>query len=244
MIQKFIEKFSDKEKNLFYLTIVVLLVLLVDRIFLGPILSSIKELDENIKYQENSIKRDLRFLSYKDHIISERKILKKYYNRKPQTEEEIIAGFLKRIEVLASSAKVNVIKLTPPGEAEQKKGYKEYVADLECSGKIKDVISFMHAVDSSDELLRIIRLSMNAKKASSEDILSSMAISKMIIDLPVIPGEETNPIETNPPSEALAAPKEIKSKESMKIPSNETAPEGDSPSAVVIQPAEQKQAQP
>lgn len=181
MIQKFISKLSGKEKKILYATIGVVLMAFMDRLFLGPVTARLSVLDEEIKTQENSIKRDLRFLSYKDRIIKERKLLNKYYVKKMQSEEEIIAAFLKRIEMLASDSKITLVKVTPT-ESEQKKGSIEYYASLECTGKLKDVVTFMHLIDSSPELLKIIKFSISAKKASPDEVLSSMTVSKIIIE--------------------------------------------------------------
>ncbi len=181
MIQKFISKLSGKEKKILYVTIGVVLMAFMDRLFLGPVTAKLSVLDEDIKTQENSIKRDLRFLSYKDRIIKERKLLNKYYVKKMQSEEEIIAAFLKRIEMLASDSKITLVKVTPT-ESAQKKGYIEYYASLECTGKLKDVVTFMHLIDSSPELLKIIKFSISAKKASPDEVLSSMTVSKIIVE--------------------------------------------------------------
>ncbi len=181
MIQKFISKLSDKEKKIFYATVVVVLLSFLDRLFLGPVTAKLKSIDEDIKYKETSIKRDSRFLAYKDRILNEKKILQHFYNQKHQTEEEIIAAFLRRIEALASQANINLIKVNP-SEGEQKKGYRGYSASLECNGKLKDVVTFMHLVDTSDELIRITVVNMTAKKSSSDEITSVMSISKIIVE--------------------------------------------------------------
>lgn len=181
MIQKFISKLSEKEKRLTYATVVVILVVLLDRLFLGPVTSRLSSLDEEIKHQEESIRRDLRFLSYKNRILEENRVLKRYYTRKKLTKEETIALFLKRIEGLAAQAQINLIKVTP-SEGEQKKGFVEYSASLDALGKLKDVITFMHLVDTSDDFLRVLKVNINAKKASSEDINVSLTITKTIIE--------------------------------------------------------------
>ena len=212
MIQKFISKLSEKEKKIFYLTVVVVLLALLDRLFLGPVLSRLKSLDEEIRYQENSIRRDLRFLSYKDRILAEKEALKSFYARKKLTQEETIAVFLKKIEMLASDAKITLIKVTPL-EREQKKGYLEYYASLDSIGKLKDIATFIHLVDSSKDLLKVIKMNINAKKASSEDINASITIAKIIVDPPASDQDEPDvdqnstekPAEVSEPAESVAA---------------------------------------
>ena len=131
MIQNFISKLSPKEKKIFYIAIIFVVIAFLDRLFLGPVMSRLHSIDSEIEQQKNAIKSDLRFLSYKDRILKENEDFGIYYTKKAQTEEEIIAAFLKKIEMFASESKVNLIKVSP-SEAKQKKGYMEYYADLEC----------------------------------------------------------------------------------------------------------------
>ena len=181
MIQKFISKLSEKERKILYLTAAMVLLALLDRVFLGPVTARLSSLDEEIHTRENSLKRNLRFLAYKDQIMKEKEALRRYYTKKQYTPEEIIAAFLKRIEVLSGDAKINLIKVTP-SEGEEKKGYKEYHASLECNGKLKDVLSFLHMVDSSDELLKVVSFNMTAKKASPDEVTAVVTIVKIMVD--------------------------------------------------------------
>ena len=71
MIQQFISKLSDQEKKILYITAGFVLLAILDRVFFGPVMVNLKELDADIRQQENIIKRDLRFLSYKDRILKE-----------------------------------------------------------------------------------------------------------------------------------------------------------------------------
>lgn len=179
--QDFFTKLSDKEKKIFYVAVAVVLMMILDRIFLGPVFSRMKFLDEQIRQQQNIIQRDLRLLSYKDRILKDNKELKKYYGSESRTVEEIIADFLKKLEMMASQSQVNLIKVSP-SDSKQKKGYIEYYANLECEGFLENIVNFMHAIDTSEDLLKIIKVSMSLKRASGDEILVGMVVAKMIID--------------------------------------------------------------
>ena len=71
MIQKFISNLSGKEKKILYVTIVFVFLAFFDRLFMGPVLEKLSNIDDEISLQEESIVRDLRFLNYKDRIIKE-----------------------------------------------------------------------------------------------------------------------------------------------------------------------------
>ena len=181
MFQQIYTKLSEKERKILYVTILFIILAFVDRLFLSPTGERLKTLDQDIKEEENDIKKDLHFLSYKAKILKESETLRPYFSHKEKTEEEIIASFLKKIEILATQANINLVKVSP-SEAKDKKGYKEYSANLECSGTLPNLVTFLHLVDSSSDLLKTTKLNMSVKKAGTEDLLSTMTVTKIIMD--------------------------------------------------------------
>lgn len=181
MIQNFISKFSPKEKKIFYIAAGVVILMVVDWIFIRPTMEKVKLLDEEIREEENIIKRDLRFLTYKDRILKENQDFSIYFSEEAKTEEEIIADFLKAIEILATESSVNLIRVNPQ-DTRQKKGYIQYFADLECDGKFEDVMKFVHKIDVSQDLLKVIKLNLAPKRASAEAVSATMAVMKVIVN--------------------------------------------------------------
>jgi len=182
MIQNFISKLSPKEKKIAAVTAVFVLLALFDRLFLGPVMSRMHSLDEDIQKEENAIISDLRLLSYKERIIKENDTLRPYYAVDLKTEEEIIAAFLKRIEMLATQAHVNLIKVNP-SEVRPQKGYVEYYASLEADGRLSDILRFMHSIDTADDLIKIVTVEMAPKRASAEEVKLNMSVVKVLVDL-------------------------------------------------------------
>ena len=181
MLQQFFTKLSDKERKIFTAAAIFVVAAILDRLFLSPTTEKLSKLNDDIKEEENSIKKDLHFLSYEEKILKENEVLRPYYSNKEKTEEEIIAAFLKKIEILATQANINLVKVNP-SEAKQKKGYKEYYANLECSGPLQSMITFLHLVDSSPDLLKTVKMDLGAKKIGSDEIVANLSIAKIIID--------------------------------------------------------------
>lgn len=191
MIQEFYSRLSDKEKKVFCAAAAVLLLALMDRLFLSPVLSRLSTLDQAISGEEQNIKRDLRLLAYQERILEEDKASRRFYLKEPKTEEEIIAAFLKRIEILATEAGVNLARVTPADNRPQK-GYIKYSANLECSGTLAQVVSFIHLIDTADELLRVERISLSPRRGNSEEITGTMTVAKIVIRSN---GPAENPVE-------------------------------------------------
>ncbi len=151
-------------------------------------------LNREIREKTGSIHSDVRFLSYRDKIAREQEEFSTYQSGESKTEEEIIAGFLKTVEQLASEANINLVKVHP-SDVVAKKGYVQYFADLECNGRLADMIVFMHKVNAAKNLSKIVKFNMTGKRSSAEDVTVSMRVSKLIIDMKSLgdyhlPGEE------------------------------------------------------
>ncbi len=180
-VQEFIAKLSPQEKKIAYMAAIFFLLMLLDRLFFGPVMSQLSQFDDEIKEEESIAKRDLRLLAYQDRILKEDKEFSLYYGTKLKTEEEIIAAFLKKVEILATQAGVNLIKVSP-ADTVQQKGYIEYFANLDCYGPLENFTKFMHAIDTSQDMLRVTKFSITPKKGSEKDVQGNMMVVKVIIN--------------------------------------------------------------
>ncbi len=181
MIQKFMEKLSGKEKKLLYVSLGFVLLALFDRLFLGPVAARLNELDMEMEQQKRLMARDLRFLSHKKTILRENGEFSKYYANSYLTEEKIVANFLERIERLASEAGVTLIKVNP-ADFYEKLGYLEYFANLECDGTLESISKFIYLVDTSDDLLKVVKMNITPKRASAEEVKAAMTVKKILVD--------------------------------------------------------------
>ena len=177
--------------------LIIVVAALFDRLLIGPTMSRMDAIDQDIVKEEASIKQDIHLLGYKDKILKESDAYDAYVTKDIPTEEEIISAFLKKLEVLASKANVTIAKVTPsPGV--QDKNYMKYQADLECSGKLADVITFMHLLNSSNELTKVVKFNFSSKKADSDEIKAVMTVIKAIVG--------KNPLPAKPDANAAVKP--------------------------------------
>ena len=65
-IQEFYKNLSDQERNIFHVTLAIVTLAMFDMLFLRPFLSKLSEYDTEIFEKTNSIKQDVRFLSYRE----------------------------------------------------------------------------------------------------------------------------------------------------------------------------------
>jgi hypothetical protein len=201
-INKFIAGLNDKQKIWFVVAVVFVIAAFFDRLLIGPTMSHLSSIEEDITKEEATIKQDMRFLGYKDRIAKETKEIDPYLTKDVSTDEEMVSAFLRKIEGLASSTKVNLIKINPsPGEQDAE--YWKYQADLECSGNLADVIAFMHLVNSdSTDLMKVDKFDFSGKKSDTDEIKATMTIEKIVVTAKPMPvkAKDANAPSSNPPA--------------------------------------------
>ena len=225
MFQRFYAKLTEKEKKIFYAAAGFIILTVFDFLFMQPVASKIKKIDSEIKEKTETIKRDVRILSYKDKILKEQDDFRVYGTGEDAVEEEVIAGFLKTVEKLVTESKVNLIKLNP-GEIKPKKGFREYYATLECEGPWEDMVTFMHKIETTNELLKIVKVNISGKKTSPDQVSASMTLLKLIIDPKSIGNTETTGEDSELVSEAAALSQQMMQEYQAKSESKSAKKEG------------------
>ena len=107
-INKFIAGLNDNQKKLLVIAVVIVIAALFDRLLIAPTMSRLSSIEEDITKEEATIRQDMRFLGYKDRIAKESQEIDPYLTRTKLTDDEMIAGFLNKIQNLASQTKVNL----------------------------------------------------------------------------------------------------------------------------------------
>lgn len=191
MIQKIYAELSSTGRIIFIVAVLTVVVLVLDLVLIRPSLNKLASIQQSIVRQEQKIGQDMRFLSYKDKIVKDSKAFEQYFEEL-RDDDVINAEFLSNVERLATQAKVSLIKSNPT-QSKKHGDYVEYYANLDCSGSLKDVVSFMYAVNSSDDLLKIVQFNMTPKKGSTADEVSvSMTILKLVTNLAMVQEQEAS----------------------------------------------------
>ena len=179
-ITKFIAGLSDLGKKLLIGASILIIIALFDRLLIGPTMSRLSAIDDEIASEEDAIKGDIRFLAHENKILKESKEVDPYLVRTFPPEREIGDALLKKIEMLAGKANVILAKEAPP-TGQQEKDYLKYSTDFECSGKLTDVVTFMHLINSSNELMKVVKFNLSSKKSDSDEIKATITVSKIIV---------------------------------------------------------------
>lgn len=180
MVPQFISQLADKNRKLFLIAVVIAMVAIFDQLMISPALRWIDSVNEEISQQNNIIAADLRVLTNKERIIGQVEAYKKYFTNKVKDDDEVNNEFFRVVERLASQTKISLIK-SNPSEIKKNKKYLEYAAKVDCAGELSDLITFMHAINSTDELLKVVSFNLTPKRGSVSEVNASMTISKLIV---------------------------------------------------------------
>ena len=180
MIHKFVSGLSEKERKVFYICVLVVSLALFDRLFIGPVLTQLQRLDLEIEKQKVDILRDRRFLAYQDRINKESEAFGRYFTASVPDDDVVNAQFLSLIEKLATLGKVSLVK-SNPSHTNKQEMFNEYYASLDFNGKLEDVISFMHTINTTEELLKVTKFNMSPRRGGGEnEVKVSMTVVKLI----------------------------------------------------------------
>jgi len=180
MIKDFIEKLSKKEKTLLFGTVGFVSLALLDAFVLGPILSRSHIMDAEIHAKEETIKRNLRIISFRDSIESEYAGYRSYLDSADKGREEIIGDLLKKIEVIAKDHNIGIVNIQP-GDMVENPVFQEFKTSLECEGAFADILAFMKNLEGSEFLFKITKYSMIPKSKGGEVLICTMDISRVFI---------------------------------------------------------------
>jgi len=180
MLKDFLEKLSKKEKTLLFVTAGFISLAFLDAFVLGPILSRSHIMDAEIHAKEETIKRNLRIISFRDSIESEYTGYQSYLDSSDKGREEIIGDLLKKIEVIARDHKIGIVNIQP-GDMVENPVFQEYKTSLECEGAFADILAFMKDLEGSEFLFKITKYSMIPKSKGGEILICTMDISRVFI---------------------------------------------------------------
>ena len=150
-------------------------------IVLGPVRLRLQDLDARIITQERKLARNLSVLTPKA-----KELVEKQYDRygtvirmKGSTEEES-ALMLSEVDRLAGQSKVTLLT-TKPREPKKDGDSESYFVDIEIEATVAQLVSFVYAIETSAQLLRVDRLVVDVKGAKTADaVRGTLSISKVV----------------------------------------------------------------
>jgi len=177
---EFFDKLSKLEKTLVYIAGFFILIVLLDRIILGPIMNRIKSLDDEIAQQISIIKDGLMIIGYDDIINEEYKTMAAFFTDERKSQEEEMADFLKDVENHSVRAGVHLITITPSENVEDAKAYTKYELELEGKGTVEQIAKFIYELTNAASPTKVETIELIPGKLGAE-LTTKMKISRIFV---------------------------------------------------------------
>lgn len=199
MIDAFYAKLKGRERTLFVVATVCVVMVLMDRLVIGPILSQMKLMDAEILAKTQTVRRNMRILSFRDSILTDYSRYSTYFDSVNRKQEEIISRLLKEIESIAAQKSITIINIKP-GDVQENPVFHEYKTTLECSGKLLDLLGFMSLLEESDYLFKITEFSVTPKSKNSDVMKCIMNVTRVLMTAENVPSSKVGSSEAPPSS--------------------------------------------
>jgi hypothetical protein len=157
-------KLKSREKKIIYIVIALAVIFISERFFVSPLITKIKNLNQQIKLEESKLKVALGMEKSKDLISRECNQYESYLSISGSSpEQEIITTFLKEIEKTAAESRISIISLSPQSQPEELKEAKAYNADLRAEASPYRILEFLQKVLNCGLLVELRRVNLMPK---------------------------------------------------------------------------------
>jgi Tfp pilus assembly protein PilO len=173
-----LKKLSKRERNIFALTVGIVLFVLIFHLFINPFLDKMDGVNQEIQRKTKLLERYSGLLSRGEdaHLL-----YAKYKNilEKDEKPQEIIANLFKEIENSANKYGVKIKRIKPLPISE-KKEYKEAFLEVELEGDFSSLFKFINHLENSSSLIKISSLRLLSGPKGSSGVLCRLTLFKII----------------------------------------------------------------
>ncbi|MBI5299992.1 MAG: type 4a pilus biogenesis protein PilO [Deltaproteobacteria bacterium] len=179
-IQARFDKLSKREKMLSLGTAAVLAFLLADFLVARPLYDSYVSLKERTVEEEKKLEQNMINITMKEDIGKRFEEYRKFI-RKPSGKGEEAAMMLSEIEKTARANEVTLADMKPQ-EGKVREFYKEYTVDIDAETELPQLIRFLHQVETSSQLMRVVKAKLSAKDKESPVVKAKLTVTKIVME--------------------------------------------------------------
>ncbi len=177
--KQFFSKLSKRERMILYASVIIVVLGSMDRLVYQPIMNLFIEVDQEIISQENQLRKNMRFLAARE-TISNRYSAYAAYAVTTGSDEEEVAGLLNEVEGVARKSGLALLNMKPNPAFTTEFG-KQYPVEVEVETQMKELIKFIHGLQSSKYILRVQKLRLVPKGKSKAEVKGYLLINRTVI---------------------------------------------------------------
>jgi hypothetical protein len=171
---------SRRERIILYVTIAVVALSVVFKVFFAPLLARMQTLDRDIALTGEKINKYSRLLAQKDSLRSRYNDLISQMGTPEGQKKDTLVNALRGLENIARSAQIRIVDIRPQASGSQGSS-KEVLIELKSAGSMEGFLKFIYDVQSSLLLLRVKKFELSAKgKAGNLEAVMTIAASTLL----------------------------------------------------------------
>lgn len=177
ILDKLLDRLSAREKIWLLVSVLCIFAWVVDSRVVEPVVRGLKQLGMEIKEEKRNLAIDMAVLSRSRSVLTEYEGI-----RKALGESSPLVGTEMKDEI-SELARQNGVDLPSMEDraAIKKDFYAEYVVEIgKFETDIKNLLGFLHAVQTSPGMLRVMKLSLTPAKVTGH-VKGAMVITKLVL---------------------------------------------------------------
>ena len=167
---------ANREKKVFQGAAGCILLLLVDMTVVTPVWDTYSLMEDQIAEAEGALTRNLVNLGRKEAVEAGYERYRSFV-RTAGSDEEENAALLSMIEQVARAHQV-VLADIKPRETKVDDFHKEYIAELDAEAEMKNLVNFIHEMEKSDQIMKVLSAKLSAKEANSPVVKARITVAK------------------------------------------------------------------
>ncbi|MDT8390472.1 MAG: type II secretion system protein GspM [Lentisphaeria bacterium] len=177
----FLRNLSKRERVLLIAAGSCVFLAVVYRLVLIPVREKNSGMDAEMMVLSGQLDR-LRTIAARQNQVGEDYVRLKQAFKAPGTDEERVRVFQESLEKFCSETGVRITKMTPR-QVKQTDWSKTYLVDLQIEADSKQLIAFLHKLNTADSVYRTdgFHLYRKGKDVSGNDLGASLVVSMLVV---------------------------------------------------------------
>ena len=165
---------QPRERLLAIVSGVIVLIVLLDRLVLGPWSTHTRAVRQEIAQMEQALQRHQRLLARQDRVMAELDRYQRYLT--PAIADDLqMAVLLKEVEDLAGKSHVKVAEIKPLA-VEADETAKRYPLDVRFECTLEEWVEFVYSIETSPSLFEIVRAGLSVQEDVPDRLDASLRL--------------------------------------------------------------------
>jgi Tfp pilus assembly protein PilO len=173
-------KLTPREKKILYVVVGLLVLVFGYHGIARPLTEKLSDLETEIFAMQMKLRKAKIYLRQKEEILEESKKYANLSQMDAGSDEEEIARLLNLIEQTARKTGISLSDVKPE-QVRSDKTIKRYIVQLNAESSLEQLMSFIHELEHSPQILKIDKMSTVPKEDKSAVLRSTIIVTRVVL---------------------------------------------------------------